>query len=101
MHKIIGNRANVKPAFTFNNTTPAQLRGHQAGGDDDATSQSASVDTNTTDVEGMQRGKKRRRSNRPDMTETITAMLDVFQDKWADDKATNVSVREEEKGEKQ
>jgi hypothetical protein len=101
MHKIIGNRANVKPAFTFNNTTPAQLRDHPVGGDNDATSESASADTNTTDMEGVQRGKKRRRSNRPDVAETMTTMLDVFQDKWADDKAIDLTIREEEKGEKQ
>jgi hypothetical protein len=52
-------------------------------------------------MEGVQRGKKRRRSNRPDVAETMTTMLDVFQDKWADDKAIDLTIREEEKGEKQ
>ena len=37
----------------------------------------------TTDMEGIQRGKKCQHSNYPDMMETITVMLDVFQNKWA------------------
>src|SRR5204863_2350434 len=85
MYKIMGNQANIKPAFTFNSSTPAQLRSQV--GDDDATSESASVETNTTDIQGAQRGKKRRAFNRPDATETITAMLNVFQTKWDHDKA--------------
>ena len=95
----MGNRANVKPPFTFNQTSPAQLRGQV--GDDDMMSDSASaVDANTMDVEGSQRGKKKRRTH-PDAKETIDAFLDVFQNKWDDDKKTSASVREEEKDERQ
>jgi hypothetical protein len=92
MYKIMGNRANVKPPHTFNHTTPAQLRGQV---DDDTTD---STDVNTTDLEGSQRGKKKRRmSMRPDSQETITAILEVFQNKWDDDKKTAASIRENEK----
>ena len=92
----MGNRANVKPPHTFNQTTPAQLRGQV---DDDTTD---STDVNTTDLEGSQRGKKKRRmSMRPDSQETITAMLEVFQNKWDDDKKTAASIRADEKEERQ
>lgn len=96
MYKIMGNRANVKPPHTFNQTTPAQLRGQV---DDDTTD---STDVNTTDLEGSQRGKKKRRmSMRPDSQETITAMLEVFQNKWDDDKKTAASICADEKEERQ
>src|SRR5436309_9974260 len=95
MYKIMGNRANVKPPHTFNQTTPAQLRGQV---DDDTTD---STDVNTTDLEGSQRGKKKRRmSMHPDSQETITAMLEVFQNKWDDDKKTAASIRADEKEER-
>jgi len=96
MYKIMGNRANVKPPHTFNQTTPAQLRGQV---DDDTTD---STDVNTTDLEGSQRGKKKgRMPMRPDSQETITAMLEVFQNKWDDDKKTAASIRADEKEERQ
>src|SRR5436309_15647776 len=89
MYKIMGNRANVKPPHTFNQTTPAQLRGQV---DDDTTD---STDVNTTDLEGSQRGKKKRRmSMHPDSQETITRCWKSFKiSRTTTRKQLRVSVR--------
>jgi hypothetical protein len=97
MNTIMGNCANIRPAYTFNQDTPAQLPESQVVSNDARSERSTSVDA--TDLEGEQRGKKRRR-HRPDAMDVVKELLEVFKNKWKDDKETAVSIHEDEKDEK-
>jgi hypothetical protein len=85
MDPIMGRRANVNPPLTINGSN----MGYNAASlreDDDA-----AVQADETDIEGSQRGKKKRKTG----TDSKNELINFLKQKWNDDKEAEGIIRAE------
>ena len=94
MDLVMGNRANVKPPLIINQTFTGYYEDSDTMStrDDDTTNTETQLDADETDVEGSQRGKKKRRTRT-----TSNELLVALKQKWEDDKEGDAVIRAEDK----
>ena len=109
MHPLLSNKVSINPILlinqgsTFNNFESDSASGRsfiEPPGLKDASNPEGSEiveDDGDPFVPGSVHREKKKRKHKNTMSDAITDMLDVFQTKWQNDKEAEITIRQEEK----